>query len=109
MTMSVGVWSLLIISSIVLLESACVDYKEYDSIEQFHQMNPNGDSATLSKRVNMTDAANNDGAVCIDGSIPVFYWRPGRDDGTNKFIIYFDGGMLYLLYLLFVLIYVYYR
>eukprot|EP01084_Bolivina_argentea_P240270 403700_1 len=25
-------------------------------------------------------------------SVPVFYWRKGKDDGVHKYIIYFDGG-----------------
>ena len=90
--MSVSVLSLVFISFVHRLNGGCVNYKQYESLQQYHQINPNGDGATLSKRVNMTDAANNDGAVCIDGSVPVFYWRRGKDDGINKFIIYFDGG-----------------
>eukprot|EP01084_Bolivina_argentea_P105426 188781_1 len=86
-----------LISSILALKQdnyhfGCNKFTEYDSIEQFKQLNPTKLASTLSKRVNMTNAANNDGAVCIDGSVPVFYWRPGKDDGLNKFVIYFDGG-----------------
>lgn len=35
---------------------------------------------------------NNDGAVCLDGSVGVMYYRNGTGDGINKFHVYFEGG-----------------
>ena len=32
------------------------------------------------------------GAVCIDGSIPGYYFREGSGDGVNKWIIHLHGG-----------------
>eukprot|EP00484_Ammonia_sp_Unknown_P021804 CAMPEP_0197027668 /NCGR_PEP_ID=MMETSP1384-20130603/7537_1 /TAXON_ID=29189 /ORGANISM="Ammonia sp." /LENGTH=381 /DNA_ID=CAMNT_0042456545 /DNA_START=19 /DNA_END=1161 /DNA_ORIENTATION=+ len=49
-------------------------------------------SATDGVRVNLTDAQNNDGAACLDGSVPVMYWRAGTGDGVNKFQVFFQGG-----------------
>ena len=66
--------------------AGCAEYQTYDSVSEY-----DGPSI-LSQRVNMTEPALNDGAVCLDGSVPVFYWRRGSHDGINKFIIYFDGG-----------------
>ena len=34
----------------------------------------------------------NTGAVCLDGTPPAYYLRPGRDLGTNRWIIHFNGG-----------------
>merc|ERR1719242_1046765 len=46
----------------------------------------------MGTRVNLTDAMNSNGAVCIDGSVPVFYFRPGTGSGVNKFHVFFQGG-----------------
>eukprot|EP00794_Sanderia_malayensis_P007059 gene7060-7853_t len=32
------------------------------------------------------------GALCIDGSIPGYYYRPGNSSGKNKWIIHLHGG-----------------
>ena len=31
-------------------------------------------------------------AVCNDGSAPILYYRPGIDEGRDKWIIWFKGG-----------------
>ena len=31
-------------------------------------------------------------ARCLDGSSPVYYFRPGHGTGQNKFIFYMEGG-----------------
>eukprot|EP01084_Bolivina_argentea_P281692 482007_1 len=48
--------------------------------------------ATNGVRVNLTDAMNGDGAACLDGSVPVMYYRAGMGNGVNKFHVYFEGG-----------------
>ena len=40
--------------------------------------------------VPLTSAAMNDGALCLDGSTPRYYWRNGSE--SSKFQIYFQGG-----------------
>eukprot|EP00112_Aurelia_sp_Birch-Aquarium-sp1_P011781 Seg2479.1 transcript_id=Seg2479.1/GoldUCD/mRNA.D3Y31 product="Pectin acetylesterase 9" protein_id=Seg2479.1/GoldUCD/D3Y31 len=34
----------------------------------------------------------NSGAVCLDGTPPAYYLRPGKGLGTNRWIIHFNGG-----------------
>ena len=41
---------------------------------------------------NKQDAMNTDGAACLDGSVPVMYYRAGTGTGVNKFHVYFEGG-----------------
>jgi len=43
-------------------------------------------------RVDLTTAANDDGAACLDGSVPVMYYRAGTGDGAHKFHVFFEGG-----------------
>eukprot|EP01084_Bolivina_argentea_P281695 482011_1 len=96
MSVVVGLLFVTLLSNTALSVSyskyGCMNYKGYDSVEEYHQLNPNVSRDTYSTRINLTKSANEDGAVCIDGSVPVFYWRPGVDDGVTKYIIYFDGG-----------------
>eukprot|EP01084_Bolivina_argentea_P281690 482005_1 len=68
----------------------CPEFKEYASPEEYY--NVYGETATMGTRVNLTDAMNQNGAVCLDGTVPVFYWRPGTGDGVNKFHVFFQGG-----------------
>ena len=47
----------------------------------------------IGTRINLTDAAVNDGAVCIDGSHGVYYLATATSDASkNKWIVYFEGG-----------------
>lgn len=32
------------------------------------------------------------GAACLDGSAPGYYFSPGKDEGADKFVVYFLGG-----------------
>jgi len=31
-------------------------------------------------------------ARCIDGSLPAYYIRKGRDEGASKWVVHFEGG-----------------
>ena len=35
---------------------------------------------------------NSYGAVCLDGSVPVIYYRAGTGSGIHKFHVFFRGG-----------------
>lgn len=37
-------------------------------------------------------AAAATGAVCLDGSSPGYYWRPGKGTNASKFLLVFQGG-----------------
>eukprot|EP01083_Nonionella_stella_P190014 703943_1 len=43
-------------------------------------------------RVNITNISNNN-ALCLDGSIPIFYYRNGSGSGMHKFNIYLQGDL----------------
>lgn len=43
-------------------------------------------------KVELTDAAARDGAVCLDGSAPVYYFRPGFGSGAKSYILFLEGG-----------------
>lgn len=47
-------------------------------------------SATLVK-VELQSAVA-DGAVCLDGSAPAYYFRPGTGNGTRSYILFLEGG-----------------
>ncbi|KAL0366374.1 UNVERIFIED_CONTAM: Pectin acetylesterase 11 [Sesamum radiatum] len=38
------------------------------------------------------ESAISKGAVCLDGSPPVYYFKNGSGDGTNNWLIYLEGG-----------------
>eukprot|EP01130_Rhizamoeba_saxonica_P006910 TRINITY_DN2773_c0_g1_i1.p1 TRINITY_DN2773_c0_g1~~TRINITY_DN2773_c0_g1_i1.p1 ORF type:complete len:234 (-),score=43.36 TRINITY_DN2773_c0_g1_i1:456-1106(-) len=40
----------------------------------------------------LSEAAKNEGAVCIDGSPPAYYYWPGEGDGANHWYIHHQGG-----------------
>eukprot|EP01084_Bolivina_argentea_P206408 352429_1 len=48
-------------------------------------------SATDGVKVELTDAMK-EGAACLDGTVPVMYWRAGTGDGINKFHVFMEGG-----------------
>merc|ERR1719203_979688 len=62
----------------------------FDSMQEYERVY--GETATAGTRVNLTDAMNSNGAMCLDGSVPVMYYRPGFGDGINKFHVFFQGG-----------------
>jgi len=48
-----------------------------------------GQQATLTK---LTNAAIQDGAVCLDGTPSALYYRPGTGDGVRKWFLHHQGG-----------------
>eukprot|EP01084_Bolivina_argentea_P088259 159366_1 len=42
--------------------------------------------------VKCIEANKNLKSACLDGTPQIFYFRPGYDDGVNKFVIYIQGG-----------------
>ena len=44
------------------------------------------------KLVLLEEEASKTGAVCLDGSPPGFYFRPGSGENANKFALHFLGG-----------------
>lgn len=63
-----------------------------------HLIHPNSREASLlnateseyAYSVPLYEAASKDGAVCLDGSVPRYYFRPG--DAGSKYFIYLAGG-----------------
>ena len=43
-------------------------------------------------RVLLTDAAKDDGAVCIDGTPAAVYVKPGIGENAKRFILFWEGG-----------------
>lgn len=43
-------------------------------------------------RVNLTKAYEENGARCLDGSVPIFYYRKGTGAGATKWYIHHQGG-----------------
>lgn len=48
-------------------------------------------SPTLYK-VQLDDAAKTQGAVCLDGSSPVYYFRPSHGEGARNLLLFLEGG-----------------
>jgi len=44
------------------------------------------------ERVLLKDAAAKQGAVCLDGSPPVYYIRKGHGGGARKWVVFYGGG-----------------
>lgn len=74
----------------------CPKTKGYNTFIEYLHENPNGNfesfQTTNGIRINLTNAQINDGASCLDGTVPVMYWRAGNGDGINKYHVYFQGG-----------------
>eukprot|EP00490_Sorites_sp_Unknown_P024543 CAMPEP_0114660988 /NCGR_PEP_ID=MMETSP0191-20121206/21406_1 /TAXON_ID=126664 /ORGANISM="Sorites sp." /LENGTH=155 /DNA_ID=CAMNT_0001891777 /DNA_START=27 /DNA_END=491 /DNA_ORIENTATION=- len=74
----------------------CPYAESFDTIDEYMLRHPNADPkhilAVSGTKVPLTDAHNNLGAACLDGSVPNIYWRPGTGDGVNKFHVFFQGG-----------------
>lgn len=49
-------------------------------------------SQALLAKVELNDAASNEGARCLDGSPPVYYFRPGYGQGSKSYILFLEGG-----------------
>ena len=49
-------------------------------------------------QVPLREAHESDGASCLDGSVPLYYFYPGFNDqesnydGRSKYLLYFEGG-----------------
>eukprot|EP01083_Nonionella_stella_P133788 406796_1 len=73
------------------LFEACVPLKTYNTLEEYSIHEPN---ETPAYQVLMEEEASTNGAYCLDGSVPDFYYRPGVGDGVSKFHIhvYLEGG-----------------
>eukprot|EP01084_Bolivina_argentea_P044960 82751_1 len=69
---------------------------QYNSIDDFYTFNKmagiNVNQQSLAYRIYLETAANTMGALCLDGSTPDIYYRPGFDNGINKFQISFASG-----------------
>eukprot|EP01083_Nonionella_stella_P001130 3288_1 len=68
----------------------CPTFVDYNSLEEYEAVY--GEVATAGSRVYLTHAQKNDGAMCLDGSPGVFYWRAGFGDGITKYHIFLEGG-----------------
>merc|ERR1712137_260914 len=44
------------------------------------------------KKYLMVEAAENEGAVCLDGTPGAYYFQQGSGDGVNKWYIHHQGG-----------------
>eukprot|EP01083_Nonionella_stella_P157954 513394_1 len=84
--------------SFVAVKSTCFVSGDSCNITIRSPCNPDGSwcgpdfKERVGTRVNLSSAMHEHGAVCLDGTVPVFYWRPGVDDGVHKFHIFFEGG-----------------
>ena len=61
-------------------------------IEMIKEILPGDNPEGYGYRVSLSDAADDYGAVCLDGTTPDFYYRPGFDDGITKFNINIAAG-----------------
>jgi len=50
------------------------------------------DSAEYNVELVLVDSAVQIGAVCLDGSAPGYYFRPGKGSGSNSWIVHMEGG-----------------
>lgn len=81
--------------SLALLDGSIGYYSEMTMMHSLSETDDGGreavPSATL-KRVLLTEAASNRGAVCLDGSPGAFYYRPGVGPGKHKWYVHHQGG-----------------
>lgn len=57
-----------------------------------HFVQPQAGQAGAAMGYWMTEAAQQDKAVCLDGTPAVYYHRPGTGSGSNKWYIHHEGG-----------------
>ena len=74
---------------VLALISVSNSIKSYATLDEYYK-HEQGD--TPGQQVLMTDEATLNGAYCLDGSVPDFYYRAGTGDGIHKFHIYLEGG-----------------
>ena len=70
-------------------DNACPSLTMFNTIEEYDSANTGEIPAY---QIFLSEEASKNGAVCLDGSVPDFYYRAGSGDGINKFILYFQGG-----------------
>ena len=63
---------------------------QFETLSSHHSTN--GNTNIPGYRIYLTEAANKNGALCLDGSTPVIYFRRGYSSGINKFQISFQAG-----------------
>ncbi len=51
-----------------------------------------GAAAVMHDRAYLTLLPNPRGAVCLDGSPPALYFKPGMGDGASQWLLYLQGG-----------------
>ena len=95
-----------LLASVVFVELTSATFKQtFDDVEEcprlqtFNTIEQYRASISTGYRIEdplyqviMTQEAETNGAYCLDGSVPDFYYRSGSGDGINKFIIYLQGG-----------------
>ena len=67
--------------------SECPAFTDYDSLKEYESVY--GEVETAGTRVYVP---THNGAMCLDGSPGVFYWRPGSGDGVTKYHVFLEGG-----------------
>ena len=65
--------------------------KTYSSLTEYYT-NEGYDADIPGVQVLMPEQTQKYNAVCLDGSVPDFYYRQGTGDGINKFHLYLQGG-----------------
>ena len=73
---------------------AAVSFKTMKEYKLFLESNDLGDIEP-GYLVKLIEANKNKYAACLDGSPQAFYYRPGYDDGVDKFNIYLQGLVIY--------------
>eukprot|EP01084_Bolivina_argentea_P196979 337640_1 len=63
-------------------------YTGIEMVDDISDENPTGSAF----RISLTEAADKYGAVCLDGTTPDLYLRPGTDDGQTKWNINIAAG-----------------
>ena len=67
---------------------SCPITQQFNSLDEFYEFgenNPNVASNEPLYRVWLDEGYNIDGAACLDGTMPAFYFRKGIGSGINKF------------------------
>ena len=80
---------LLFLLSVTQDDPSCQPLQMFNTIEEYQAANIQDEPGY---QVMLIDEAAQNGAYCLDGSVPDFYYRGGTGDGVNKFIIYLQGG-----------------
>ena len=75
---------------LILLIAICNGYFNDNHQYELRHVTSLDAASDLCYAVPLTSAAENNGALCLDGSTPRYYWRQGSN--TTKYQIYFQGG-----------------